>query len=152
MGLSILFIVQLNSPGFARSVIIAAYVGPGMPINGIDQAIDLARSVVPDGAGGFYPAVATQNRVCCVLADGKLSLVAGGETEGCSDGGSKRQNDAHKSEALWSDGADYETSQICSGSSSVVHESIFDPISVGSGDFRPGYRDQWSHQLAGYGT
>ena len=59
IGLFFLFIVGLNSPGFAQSGIITTYAGPGMPANGgmaIDRAIDWPRSVAPDGAGGFYVA------------------------------------------------------------------------------------------------
>ncbi len=44
-----MFIVQLNSPGFAQPRIITTYVGPGMPVSGgaaIDQAIDQPKSVV----------------------------------------------------------------------------------------------------------
>jgi hypothetical protein len=91
IGTFFLFIAWLNSPGSAQTGIITTYVGPGMPAIGeqaIDQVIDVPRSVVPDGTGGFYVASGTQNRIYRVRADGKLGLVAGDGTAGFSgDGG-----------------------------------------------------------------
>jgi sugar lactone lactonase YvrE len=86
-----LFFVQLNLSGLAQSGIITTYAGSGSPANGAlatSQAIDLPASVALDGAGGFYVASETQNRVYRVTADGRLNLVAGSGANGYGgDGG-----------------------------------------------------------------
>jgi hypothetical protein len=91
VGLFSLSVAGRNSPGLAQSGIMTTYAGPRMSVNGglaIDHSIDRDRSVAPDGAGGFYVASETQNRVYRVFLDGRLSLVAGSGTPGISgDGG-----------------------------------------------------------------
>jgi hypothetical protein len=91
IGLVLLFVAQLSLSGPAQSEIITTYVGPQMPINGMQastQAIDRPTSVTSDGAGSFYVASSAQNRVYRVSADGRLSLIAGIGSNGYSgDGG-----------------------------------------------------------------
>jgi sugar lactone lactonase YvrE len=73
--LPFLFFAQLSLGGFAQSD-----AGRSLPEKGalaITQAFDEPISVIPDGAGGFYVACRTQNRVYRVAADGKLSPIAG---------------------------------------------------------------------------
>src|SRR5688572_20689924 len=92
-GLSVLlvFLVSFAMSSLAQSSIITTYVGPPLPVDGaqaITQAIDQPSSVVPDGAGGFYVASASQNRVYRVAADGTLTPIAGNSSNGFSgDGG-----------------------------------------------------------------
>ena len=73
------------------SATITTYAGPPLPVSGtqaISQAIDNPASTLPDGAGGFYIASATQNRIYRVAADGTLSVIAGSGTSGFTgDGG-----------------------------------------------------------------
>ncbi len=91
IGLTFLFFVSFCLSGFAQSGIITTYVGPGSPVVGTQattQPIDYPSSVAPDGAGGFYVASNSQNRVYRVAADGRLNVVAGSGSNGFSgDGG-----------------------------------------------------------------
>jgi len=75
---------------FAQSSIITTYAGPGLPVNGsfaVSQAIGGPTSVVPDGAGGFYAAIRSENRVYQVTADGRINLIAGNGLPGFSGDG-----------------------------------------------------------------
>jgi hypothetical protein len=64
----------------AQEGIITTSVGPRLPVDGTyaaTQGIDLPISVAADGSGDFYASGWAQNRVYRVLADGRISLVAG---------------------------------------------------------------------------
>src|SRR5687767_3651116 len=91
VGLFLLALTLLGSSGLAQSGVITTYVGPPMPLNGaqvLTQAVDAPYSVALDGAGGFYVASQSQNRVYRVAADGTLTLIAGSSFYGFSgDGG-----------------------------------------------------------------
>jgi sugar lactone lactonase YvrE len=87
IGLSFLFLAQMALIGFAQSGIITTYAGPGLPVDGslaTTQSIEGPASVTSDGAGGFYVAISSQNRVYRVTAAGKISLIAGNGTPGFS--------------------------------------------------------------------
>jgi trimeric autotransporter adhesin len=87
---SILSFVLSASIGFSQSNIITTYVGPGLPVIGelaVSQAIDYPTSIAPDGAGGFYVASQSQNRVYRVEADGRIRLAAGNGNAGFSGDG-----------------------------------------------------------------
>jgi sugar lactone lactonase YvrE len=87
-GLSLGAFFQISSSGFAQTI--STYAGPPLPVNGaqaISQTIDWPKSVVPDGAGGFYIASVTQHRVYRVAADGSLRLIAGSHAGYGGDGG-----------------------------------------------------------------
>src|SRR5436190_1623783 len=94
-GLSALLLCLFAWSGLAQTSTITAtittYAGPPLPVSGtqgISQAIDAPVSAIPDGAGGFYIASFTQNRIYRVAADGTLSVIAGTGTSGFSgDGG-----------------------------------------------------------------
>src|SRR5262249_4606501 len=77
--------------GLAQPATIATYVGPSLPASGspaINQTIGVPQGVTPDGAGGFYVASATQNRIYRVGPDGTLTVIAGnGFTGYAGDGG-----------------------------------------------------------------
>src|SRR5215467_8015502 len=85
----ILFIPLL---GLSQSPAITTYVGPSLPSSGSradTQTIGVPQGVATDGAGGFYVASSTQNRVYRIAADGTLTVIAGNGTPGFSgDGGS----------------------------------------------------------------
>ncbi len=91
LGLAFLFVAQLSLITFAQSGTITTYAGPHLPLNGAwatTQFIDSPSAVVGDGAGGFYVASTTQNRVYRVAANGRLSVIAGTGANGFSgDGG-----------------------------------------------------------------
>jgi len=91
IAFSILLIVTSALAGREQTGIITTFVGPRLPVNGAlatTQAIDTPTSVALDGAGGFYVVSQHQNRVYRVVADGRLSLIAGVGPAGFSgDGG-----------------------------------------------------------------
>ena len=91
LSLILVFLVSFVSSGLAQSSVITTYVGPPLPLDGamaMTQAIDQPSSVVPDGAGGFYVASVSQNRVYRVAVDGALTSIAGNSSNGFSgDGG-----------------------------------------------------------------
>ena len=90
-GLPVIFFLYMTLTGFAQSGIITTYAGPGLPVDGslaTGQSIEGPSSVTSDGAGGFYVAISSQNRVYRVTAAGMISLIAGNGTPGFSgDGG-----------------------------------------------------------------
>ena len=86
-GLPVIFFLYMTLTGFAQSGIITTYAGPGLPVDGslaTGQSIEGPSSVTSDGAGGFYVAISSQNRVYRVTAAGKISLIAGNGTPGFS--------------------------------------------------------------------
>jgi sugar lactone lactonase YvrE len=73
--------------GLAQSTAITTYVGPTLPGSGSradSQTIGVPQGVATDGAGGFYVASSTQNRIYRVSPDGTLSVIAGTGTPGFS--------------------------------------------------------------------
>src|SRR5689334_13736990 len=84
----ILFIPLL---ALSQSQAITTYVGPSLPNSGSradTQTIGVPQGVASDGAGGFYVASSTQNRIYRVAADGTLTVIAGNGIPGFSgDGG-----------------------------------------------------------------
>src|ERR1700752_4742392 len=80
LGLSIGLVVLWNWTGLAQSSTITTYVGPSLPASGsqaISQTIGIPDGVSADGAGGFYVASSSQNRVYRVTSDGTLTVIAG---------------------------------------------------------------------------
>src|SRR5262245_14501207 len=92
---SSLLLVLLTLHGLAQSTsiigTITTYAGPPLPVSGTQattQAIGSPRSVVADGAGGFYVATPSQHRIYRVAGDGTLTVIAGTSLSGFSgDGG-----------------------------------------------------------------
>ncbi|HEY3128887.1 MAG TPA: NHL repeat-containing protein [Acidobacteriota bacterium] len=87
----IALVLVSTSFSLGQSAVILTYVGPQLPVSGLPataQHIDFPNAVVSDGAGGFYLASSTQNRIYRVLPDGRLILAVGIGTNGYSgDGG-----------------------------------------------------------------
>jgi sugar lactone lactonase YvrE len=80
IGFPLFFAMQLNFFSFAQSGVIATIAGPGLPIDSssaASQAIDGPSSLAPDGVGGAYVAISSQNQVYRITAGGKISLIAG---------------------------------------------------------------------------
>src|SRR5512136_658926 len=94
------FLLLTIAGGWAQIRFISRYAGPPLPVDGapaLTQTIDYATSVVADGAGGFYVASRTHNKVYRVTADGTLRLVAGTGMAGYSgDGGSAVSAQLHQ--------------------------------------------------------
>jgi hypothetical protein len=88
-GLLVVLLILSARNGFPQTI--TTYAGPPMPVSGaqaVTRATDFSSSVIPDGAGGFYFASLTHNRVYRVDANGTLTLVAGTGTAGYGgDGG-----------------------------------------------------------------
>src|SRR5215831_1113375 len=73
--------------GLAQSTAITTYVGPALPNSGSranSQTLGVPQGVATDGAGGFYVASSTQNRVYRVTSDGTLTIIAGSGSPGFS--------------------------------------------------------------------
>src|SRR6266481_5305511 len=91
LALSLAFLVLWNWTGLAQSSTITTYVGPSLPISGSQattQTIGIPDGISADGAGGFYVASSSQNRVYRVTSDGTLTVIAGTGRRGFSgDGG-----------------------------------------------------------------
>jgi NHL repeat-containing protein len=70
---------------------ITTYAGPSLPVNGgpaITQAIENPTSVISDGAGGFYFASGSHNKIYRVSSSGTLTFAVGtGRTGFTGDGG-----------------------------------------------------------------
>src|SRR5688572_16761 len=70
--------------GLAQDATITTYAGPALPVSGtaaITQGIE-PTAVISDGAGGFYVAVTSHNRVYRVSASGVLTVIAGSNAYG----------------------------------------------------------------------
>jgi sugar lactone lactonase YvrE len=87
MILPFLLCVPSSINFLAQSGIIRTDATSGLPLKStltITQRLDYPSSVAPDGTGGFYVAIKSQNRVYLVAADGQVRLVAGNGTHGYS--------------------------------------------------------------------
>jgi sugar lactone lactonase YvrE len=87
--LSLIFCIPLL--GLSQSPAITTYVGPSLASSGSranTQTIGVPQGIASDGAGGFYVASSTQNRIYRVARDGTLTVIAGIGSPGFSgDGG-----------------------------------------------------------------
>ena len=89
LSLAVLGLGSAN--GLAQSSTITTYAGPALPVGGsraVTQTIGVPQGVSADGAGGFYVASSSQDRVYHVASNGTLTVVAGNGLSGFGgDGG-----------------------------------------------------------------
>ena len=109
LQLALLFLAHCNLGVFAQTGIIRTCLGPGVPAKGdpaTAQTIDRPSGVAPDGAGGFYVASWSQNRVYRVVADLGITLIAGTGTPGFGgDGGPAAAAQLNRPRRVAADGA-----------------------------------------------
>jgi sugar lactone lactonase YvrE len=105
---AILFLALSATGSFGQTDIITTYAGPQLPVNGalaVSQAIDNPRAAL-DGAGGFYIASLSQNRVYRVDSSGNMRLAAGTGSPGFSgDGGPATLAQLYRPSAITVDNA-----------------------------------------------
>jgi sugar lactone lactonase YvrE len=89
LSLAVLGLGSANS--LAQSSTITTYAGPALPVGGsqaVTQTIGVPQGISTDGAGGFYVASSSQDRIYRVAANGTLTVVAGNGLSGFGgDGG-----------------------------------------------------------------
>ena len=89
--LSLAVLVPGSANSLAQSTTIMTYAGPALPVGGsqaVTQTIGVPQGVSADGAGGFYVASSSQDRVYHVASNGTLTVVAGNGLSGFGgDGG-----------------------------------------------------------------